>query len=83
MTFTDEENAALGAMIKTFKCPVCGNTHIKFVEEVTFKPRYPAASETPDTWTKTATGRCTWCGWLLEFDMEQVMASYQIILKNK
>lgn len=79
MLFTTDELTALAAMVKTFKCPVCGNTHIKFDDNVTFRPFYAGEDVTQITWQKTAAGRCTWCGMIYEFDMEQVMASARIM----
>lgn len=79
MNFTPDELTALAAMVKAFKCPVCGNTKIIFDESVTFKPFYAGDDVSQISWKKTASGRCSWCGMIYEFDMEQVMASAKIM----
>ena len=83
MNLTAEETAALQAMVKNFKCPVCGNTHIDFNEFASFKALYSDDKATVEEWIRVATGHCSWCGWMLEFNMDKVMASYSIILGSK
>lgn len=83
MNFTADEQSAIAAMVKNFKCPVCGNTHIDFIEEVLFNPLFDASgADKPEQWQKIARGHCGWCGLVLEFDMEKLMASYAIMTKK-
>lgn len=82
MTFTDDEKAAIAAMVKNFKCPVCGNTHIDFEPEAYFEALHPGADATEVAlWLKKAVGHCHWCGLLLEFDMDKLMASAALLKK--
>ena len=83
MNFTTEQQTALQALIKNFKCPVCGNTHINFIEDVLFNPLFDVeGSDKPVKWQQVARGHCGWCGLVLEFDMDKVMASYALMTKK-
>lgn len=82
MKLTPDQVAALQALVKNFKCPVCGNTHIDFNDEVLLKPLYEDENLTNEQWLKIAVGHCRWCGLVTEFDLDKVMASYAIMTKK-
>lgn len=82
MEFTKQQLTALQEMVKNFKCPVCGNTHLKFEDFIIEKPLYSDKDSDPEAWIKVAVGKCTWCGLIQELDLEKIMESYSIMTKK-
>lgn len=81
MNISDRQQEAITALTRNFKCPVCGNTHLRFEDFIVEKPLACDIDSDPVKWIETVVGTCTWCGLLQEFDLNQIMESFEKMSK--